>query len=221
MTDNIDGGSYAPGTSSEVVDSLNFYFNFDSDTSGDVPLSFSGTVQTTFNDISSGKILLVKLLEMIVQLITVWTGGDFKGWSGATSPEALVQDWFTVLGEQAVSRVGGVYVVDADTPVYVTPEGLDINQLTQKFLLGAITFSQGADDYLDDDVDGKGLKASNIPEDGKVYSGLAHAWDEGFGYYGAARNFLHILMLKLKQENIWTLMGWLQDLKTEKTGVTV
>ena len=154
---------------------MEFYFNFDSDTSGDVPLSFSGTVQTTFNDISSGKDLAGKIAgNDSATDHQNWTGGDFKGWSGATSPEALVQDWFTVLGEQAVSRVGGTYVVDADTPVYVTPEGLDINQLTQKFLLGAITFSQGADDYLDDDVDGKGLMASNIPEDGKVYSGLAH-----------------------------------------------
>ena len=63
MTDNIDNGSYAPGTASEVVDSLNFYFEFDSDTSGDVPLTFDGTLQTTYNDISSGKDLKGKIAD--------------------------------------------------------------------------------------------------------------------------------------------------------------
>ena len=54
----------------------------------------------------------------------------------------------------------------------------------KKFLLGAVAFSQGADDYLDDDVAGKGLLVFGyIPAEGKKYSALEHAWDEGFGYF--------------------------------------
>ena len=56
-----------------------------------------------------------------------------------------------------------------------------------------LAFSQGADDYLDDDVDGKGLKASNAQYikngEAKPYSALGHAWDEGFGYFGASREY--------------------------------
>ena len=57
--------------------------------------------------------------------------------------------------------------------------------------MGAVAFSQGADDYLDDDTEGKGLWAQNCTPDkaGKAYTSLEHAWDEGFGYFGAAMNF--------------------------------
>lgn len=218
LTDSIDNGTYAPGTSTEVVDALHFYYHFDSDTSGDVPLTFSNTLQKNYNDISSSKDLSGKIAgnDSLTDHKN-WTGGDFLGWSGATSPEALVQDWFETLGEQAVSRVGGTYVVDTETPVFITPEGLDLKQLTQKFLLGAVAFSQGADDYLDDDVDEKGLNASNIPDGESVYSDLAHAWDEGFGYYGAARNFAAYTDNEIASGEYLDMDGDdLQDLKTEK-----
>jgi hypothetical protein len=61
----------------------------------------------------------------------------------------------------------------------------------QKFLTGAITFSQGTDDYLDDDIAGKGLNSPHgePDEEGEPFSALEHAWDEGFGYFGAARSY--------------------------------
>jgi hypothetical protein len=74
--------------------------------------------------------------------------------------------------------------------VYVTPRGHDLKQRIQKFLLMAVTFSQGTDDYLDDDVADKGLLSTNAREDGKSFSTLGHAWDEAFGYFGAARDYL-------------------------------
>ena len=50
----------------QALDDLHFYFNFDSDSSGEVPLeSVSGSVQTTFDDISSGKNIVGKLYEQI------------------------------------------------------------------------------------------------------------------------------------------------------------
>jgi len=56
--------------------------------------------------------------------------------------------------------------------------------------LGAVTFSQAADDYLDDDLADKGLNADNSgPKTGKNYTSLEHAWDEGYGYWGAARDY--------------------------------
>ena len=87
------------------------------------------------------------------------------------------------------------------TKPYITATEADLAQLVQKFLLGAVAFSQGADDYLDyDEVDangvdlvaaGKGLFGDNTAlKDGKKYTPLEHTWDEGFGYFGAARDYL-------------------------------
>ncbi len=71
--------------------------------------------------------------------------------------------------------------------------GLDYQQLLQKFLLGAVAFSQTAEDYLaaDHAKDKKGLKATNVAA-GDAYTSLEHAWDEGFGYFGASVDYLNI-----------------------------
>ena len=113
---------------------------------------------------------------------------EFVGWDemGVTSPESLVMMWTQRLDEQAVNWT----TLSSTVPsVYVSPAGQDYGQLLQKFLLGAVAFSQGADDYMDDDVAGKGLLASHIPAEGQTYSPLEHAWDEAFGYFGAAQDY--------------------------------
>jgi len=57
----------------------------------------------------------------------------------------------------------------------------------QKFLLGAVTYSQAAEDYLNKN---KGLREDNtLSDDGAAYTSLEHQWDEGFGYFGAARDY--------------------------------
>ena len=129
----------------------------------------------------------------------------FAGWGDATaldnapidSPEMLLRAFFAKLAANGVARATGLQPrpneallpAGEELPVYVTAEGLDLKQLIQKFLLMAIPFQQATDDYLSDDVDGKGLRASNVVEDGESYSALMHAWDEGFGYFGAARDY--------------------------------
>ena len=65
-----------------------------------------------------------------------------------------------------------------------------IQQMIEKFLRGAVSFSQGADDYLDDDTEGKGLLCDNTSaDDDAAYTALEHAWDEGFGYFGVSINY--------------------------------
>ncbi|CAH9051064.1 hypothetical protein PSECIP111951_02209 [Pseudoalteromonas holothuriae] len=118
-------------------------------------------------------------------------GASFEGWAGLeiNTPEGLMN----ALIAQVVERVQQTTVQTPNGKEiethYVTAEGVDLKQLTQKFLYGAVAFSQGADDYLDDATQGKGLKTSNILDD-KAYTNLEHQWDEGFGYFGAARNYL-------------------------------
>ena len=92
----------------------------------------------------------------------------------------------------AVARVAGNIPQDPSgneiANVFVTPQGHDIQQIL-KFIGMAVGFSQGADDYLDDDTDGKGLMARNAQyvKDGSSPYSACHAWS-GFGYFGAARD---------------------------------
>ena len=67
--------------------------------------------------------------------------------------------------------------------VTVDAEGRDYRQLIQKFLSGAVSFSQGTNDYFQTDY------ANALGQEGtKSYGAGEHDFDEAFGYYGAARD---------------------------------
>jgi len=181
MTARLDGGWFP--TSGEVTAELDFYLVFDSATAGTVPIGLSTTpapLQATYDDVATGKKLLDKLAgnDPIGQHEDWAT--DLVGWTepGVTTPESLVRRWFGQLDAAAVAWSNGVRAEDPDgapvTAVYLTADGIDLQQLLQKFLIGAIAFSQGTDDYLDDDLDGKGLLSDNTaPEsEGAAYTAL-------------------------------------------------
>jgi len=92
----------------------------------------------------------------------------------------LIQLWFEAIGDLATDE-------NAET-TFVSSSGLDYQQLIQKFLLGAVTYSQAAEDYMKAT---KGLLKQNSEADGagKSYTSLEHQWDEGFGYFGAQRDY--------------------------------
>lgn len=131
-----------------------------------------------------------------------WNGGAFVGWDTANlvvtpqgdlgtpeSPESLALAFLRTFATQTAAGATGAFPIDASTPLYLTAEGHDLIQLTQKFLLGGVNFSQGTDDYLDDDVEGKGLLAANELDADHNYTTLEHHWDEAYGYFGAARDY--------------------------------
>ena len=153
------------------------------------------TRQMTIGDISSGKNLKDKMAgNDATGQHQDWNTVGLVGWTPGITPEGLLYAWFEMVEAAAQRKVNG----DGDTyggvalPVHVSKEGHDLQQLTQKFLLGAVAFSQGADDYLDYDIEDKGLLADNVGPDkpGSTYTSLEHQWDEGFGYFGAARDYL-------------------------------
>ncbi len=198
ITGRVDSGNFFPA-SGEVSAEIGFYLAFDSATSGTLqPLvnTDPAPLQTSYDDVSSGKDLLGKLAgNDEVGQHKDWST-DFVGWDadGVTTPQSLVLHWADRIDEQAVDWAAGDMTLDPrgePVPgVYVTPEGQDLQQLMDKFLRGAVGFSQGADDYLDNDEPGKGLLADHtVAEEGKNYTALEHAWDEGFGYFGAARDY--------------------------------
>lgn len=206
LTTRIDTLALTP-TSGEVAFEMMFYFDFDVASSGTVPLTLSTTpapMQATYADIqASGADIVSKIAgndDPAVQHKDWNTPGTMVGIStvGTNSglvftPQSLVQAWFAELDARAVSRANGDTGLDpvdgaALTKVFVTPQGIDLQQMIQKFLGGAVALSQGSDDYLDDASPGKGLLSPNTRDAENPYTVLEHAWDEGFGYFGASRD---------------------------------
>lgn len=155
-------------------------------------------VQTILADVSSS------LKDLSGKIAGNDATGQHKDWStefvafgdkGTRTPEQEIIRLFNLIADNAEEEFfNGNTRTDAlgdtVTKVYLSTDGLDYKQLIQKILLGAVNFSQGTDDYLDNDIDGKGLLSSHIVEAGSSYSGLEHQFDEGFGYFGAARDYL-------------------------------
>ncbi len=205
LTARIDGGNFAANAEGDVIALLDYYFRFDGDSYGEEPFALTTTpapLQTSWNDISPGRQLVDKVAGNDSSTDHVdWSTG-FRGWSDTsiaqyggdiTYPEGLIIAFFETIEANAIARTNGESRQGPggeELPVYVTSDGLDLQQLTEKFINGALAFSQGADDYLDDDVDGKGILADNLVQDGtNPWTALEHQWDEGFGYFGASRDY--------------------------------
>ena len=190
---NMLNAIYVKGTTDTSANliSTNVYTGGLEATPVGISLKTEGAVlkQVDYSDVSGDKNLKGKMAGQDNLL----SAGEFIGWNIATTgddavkgegvnsaPDLLIQQWFDILAERAGDN-------DPDTD-YVTEEGLDLQQLVQKFLLGAVTYSQAAEDYLKAD---KGLVKQNSEEDkaGKPYTSLEHQWDEGFGYFGAAHDY--------------------------------
>jgi hypothetical protein len=200
LTAKIDDQSVLARTGL-IVEKLDFFYSFDGSIAGDTPHGLSsdlGMKQASIGDISTSAKLINKTAgNDKTGQYKDWNTVGLMGWPSmlVVTPEGLVRQWFQAIEDQAMARQAGNPPLDpsgaAITKTFVTPEGLDLKQLLQKFLMGAVSYSQGTDDYLDDDIAGKGLNSQNTtPEkDGKAYTSLEHIWDEGFGYFGAARDY--------------------------------
>jgi hypothetical protein len=200
LTARIDAG-YVP-EAGKVVEELNLYFVCDQGVCDGEDVGVDTTPapkQSVVSGVSGGKNLIGKIAgNDATGQHKEWNADGFSGWTPGitTTPQGFVEFLFAKVEEQSIDRANASIGADPSgaplTTVTVTPEGHDLAQLAQKFLLGAVAFSQGADDYLDNDIDGKGLLSANdvAAGDGKAYSALEHGWDEGFGYFGAARDYL-------------------------------
>lgn len=192
---------------SSVEARLNFYFRFDSATSDDITTEFNArdlggmnilpqdSGELTYGAIASGKDLIGKIAGGDGQgngEVDKLIDGDFFGWEEGLEvgalPVDLVDYYFAALDEQATDGVtpqidtaGGTVALDTVT---VDAHGRDLRQLVQKFLLGAVAFSQGTNDYLQAD-----FAAMLEPEGDNAYTEAEHNWDEAFGYFGAARDY--------------------------------
>ena len=123
--------------------------------------------QTMINEISSSSNLVGKTYEGLVP-------GRPGNKTGAEVIEHMIH--------HAASSNGGV---DNDL-------GFDYGQLIQKFLIGAVSYNQTVDNYLDEKMTAEN-KPNNKPySDGAAYTGKEHSWDEAFGYFGAPAHALDL-----------------------------
>lgn len=99
--------------------------------------------------------------------------------SGIFSPETEITEWFEYIAIQSQSAALG-------TPdVYTTAEGHDLSQLLPIALMGATLYNYALDSLLlwVDTLDNTDFLS------GKRYSAMEHAWDQAFGYFGAAADY--------------------------------
>ena len=127
--------------------------------------------------------------------------GIMVGWTDfgtqSKTPEGLVLHYLELLKAQLTQFENGSAIKAEHNgtavtlnKLYVTPEGLDLAQLVQKHLNGAVSLSQAADDYLDDLLIGAKSADNSALAEGKSYTELEHKFDEGYGYFGAAIDYL-------------------------------
>lgn len=187
-----------PGkTATAVENDLSFYVSGNVDS---VAFNYSLSGETVipgpnFGDISSGKNLSDKIAGgngngggETGKLI----GGEFFGWVDGLGANDLPIELAGLFIERIASQSTDGTDPSIETTagsvniglVYVDEQGRDYRQLLQKFLLGAVNFSQGTNDYLKTD-----FANSNSQDGSKPYTVAEHKWDEAFGYFGAARNY--------------------------------
>ncbi len=208
LTQALDNDAYSPADVKATVAALEYFYAFDGQTAGKEPHTLTtkpSALQSTFDDIATGKNLKEKLAGNDASTDHRDWSTSFAGWKdtsiaanggNVTSPEGLLFAFFGTLGKLAVDRENGTIPSEPGTnkpltKVFVTPEGLDLQQLIQKHLVMGVAYSQGTDDYLDDATSdpGKGLLSPNTRDGSAPYTVLEHAWDEAFGYFGATRDY--------------------------------
>ena len=168
--------------------------------------------QHTYADLGDANLLKKIAGQDDVTDFRDWDGDEsampaFAGWidashlsqtaGGVDTPVHLIDTLIDTFEKQVIACIGNTDSCpktedDKSLALFVTPDGIDLKTLLFEFLLGAINYSQATDDYLDDATPDKGLNTDNTEarEKNAESSVLEHAWDEGYGYFGAARDYL-------------------------------
>lgn len=139
--------------------------------------------QENYGDIAEGKNLKGKATSPYADGVDLIASADLPitGNSDVTA-DSLIVEYLDRIESNSndESQLG--------TPdVYTTAEGVNMSQIVNKLLLGAVAYSQGTAKYLDNVLN---TNDSPNSQDGEnPYSTLGHVWDEAFGYFGAAREF--------------------------------
>lgn len=132
-------------------------------TTGSVP-----ALESQYSSLSTGKNLVGKISDAPV-----------IGYN--RTADDLVRDWFKEISDnsQDSDKLGTAMA-------YTTEDGVDMSQMINKVLIGAVPYYQATGVYLDSLLERDNSEAK---DGSKPYTAMEHAWDEAFGYFGAARDY--------------------------------
>ena len=197
----------------DVLADLLFYYEFDGEVGGDATIRLTTEpppLQGTYGAIGDANLKGKLAGNDAMGQHKDWTvPGTFVGWPGGdgSTPEELLLHFFAEIDSHADAFAAGEAPDDPRgnqiTLAHVSAEGLDYRQLVNKFLLVAVAYSQATDDYFDDDLPDHGINVDNevaavSGEEEQPYTQLEHHWDEGFGYFGPARDYLAYTDLEME-----------------------
>ena len=152
-----------------VDDMLNLYAYDDGlnlktrTTTGSTP-----ALESHYSSLSTGKNLVGKISDAPV------IGYDITA-------DELVRDWIGQIAEnsQDSNKLGTAMA-------YTTEDGVDMSQMINKVLIGAVPYYQATGVYLNSLLERDNSEARDGED---PYTAMEHAWDEAFGYFGAARDY--------------------------------
>ncbi|MEM7058154.1 MAG: DUF4856 domain-containing protein [Pseudomonadota bacterium] len=117
--------------------------------------------QSKMGDLSGGANLMGKFYN-----------GAMPAWPGNMTGQEVIQHMI----KHAAIADGG----------FDAANGYDWSQLISKYTLGAVSYHQAVDNYLDEKMTADEKPNGKPYKDGAHYTGKEHSWDEAFGYWGAA-----------------------------------
>lgn len=125
-------------------------------------------LENKYSSLSTGKNLVGKI-----------SGDPVIGYN--KTADELVRDWIKQIAENSEdsNKLGTAMA-------YTTDDGVDMSQMINKVLIGAVPYYQATGVYLNSLLERDNSEARDGED---PYTAMEHAWDEAFGYFGAARDY--------------------------------
>ncbi|MDE0089600.1 MAG: DUF4856 domain-containing protein [Candidatus Poribacteria bacterium] len=125
-------------------------------------------LESHYSALSTGKNLVGKI-----------SGDPVIGYN--RTADDLVREWFKQIADnsQDSDKLGTAMA-------YTNDDGVDMSQMINKVLIGAVPYYQATGVYLNGLLERDNSEARDGED---PYTAMEHAWDEAFGYFGAARDY--------------------------------
>lgn len=176
-----------PGATSTTLEELTNYLNLD-----DASISILTPVGDDVSPLDS----VFSGITSSANLADIWV--DIPGYFMVSEQ---IPTWLsTIAGWSQTPRLG--------TPdVYTTTEGLDLSVLIPISLMGAVLYAEATDSLL--------VKIDSLDNidflSGKKFTGMEQAWDQAFGYFGAARAYADFSDAELASGGSGSVLPYVED----------